>query len=292
MRVGIFETFYYGAFMTLHDDFAVYVRDLQNRICTEFERLDGGDTFERKPWEKDGTPQAGGSVLLGSGEMRVMRGKVFEKVGVNVSNVHGTFSEKFAAEIPGAAENGGKFRAIGISLVSHMHNPHVPTVHMNVRLIHTSKLWFGGGADLTPTLAYAEDTAHFHAMLKAACDGYEPTAYDAYKKWCDEYFLIKHWNEPRGVGGIFFDNLNSGNVARDFEFVRAVGDGFLPAYSPIVERRAALPHTPEEKEKQYAKRAKYTEFNLLYDRGTRFGFMTGGNPEAILMSLPPTARWP
>jgi coproporphyrinogen III oxidase len=261
--------------------------ELQQRIIHTLESLEPSATFTQTPWHKN--PE---DLLQGHGTMAVMRGDVFEKVGVNYSNVHGTFSEQFAGEIPGALENNGAFKACGVSLVAHPTNPFVPIVHMNVRHIETAKSWFGGGADLTPTFPFDEDTALFHHHMKQACDGYDPGAYPAYKKWCDEYFFIKHHNEPRGVGGIFFDDLNSGNFEKDFSFIQAVGQAFIETYPPLVQRRAGQSWTETDKEQQLLKRARYVEFNLLYDRGTRFGFMTGGNPEAILMSMPPTARWP
>jgi coproporphyrinogen III oxidase len=263
-----------------------YFGDLQARITAAFEHLEGGTVFERKAWNKPA-----GEAMQGGGTMALMRGRVFEKVGVNISTVNGTFSEKFRQEIPGAAENGGRFRATGISLVAHMANPHCPAVHMNLRRIETARGWFGGGADLTPTLEYADDTAHFHAALKAACDGYKPEAYQRFKAWCEAYFQLPHRGEARGVGGIFFDDLDSGDAATDFTFVRAVGEAFLPAFVPLVEARKDTPFTLEDRQKQLLKRGRYVEFNLLYDRGTRFGLMTSGNAEAILMSLPPEAAW-
>lgn len=259
--------------------------DLQDRICARFEALDGTAQFEKTAWKK---PE--GDNLQGGGEMRVMRGDVFEKVGVNFSCVHGQFSEKFAKEIPGAEED-PSFWASGVSLVAHMKNPLVPAVHMNVRRIQTSKGWFGGGADLTPTFIFDEDTKSFHQHLKTACDHYREGAYAEYKEWCDKYFFLPHRNETRGVGGIFFDYVNSGDVEADFAFVQAVGNRFLVAFAEIVERRKNMPWTDEQKEAQYIKRGRYAEFNLLYDRGTRFGLMTGGNTEAILMSMPPMAKW-
>lgn len=259
--------------------------NLRNKICEEFEKIeqDNGskETFERTKWSREGG---------GGGEMSIMRGKIFEKVGVNVSTVHGQLSDKFANEIPGAQEN-KEFWASGISLVAHMKSPHVPAVHMNTRYIITSQEWFGGGADLTPTIAYDEDTKHFHQTLKNACDKFNSEYYYKYKQWCDEYFFLPHRNEPRGIGGIFYDYLNSGNWENDFEFTKAVGQAFIDAYVPIVKRRATQNWTQEEKQKQLVKRGRYVEFNLLYDRGTRFGLMTNGNVEAILMSLPPEVQW-
>ncbi len=266
---------------------ASYFKDLQERITARFEQLDGHGAFDIKPWEK--TPE---DKLQGHGEMRVMRSEVFEKVGVNFSNVHGTFDEKFRAQIPGAEQSDGKFWASGVSLVAHMKNPMVPTVHMNVRRIETSWGWFGGGADLTPFFPFDEDTAYFHTCLKEACDGYQPDAYDKFKKWCDEYFHLHHRDEPRGVGGTFFDNLNSGDFDKDFAFVQATGEAFLKAFSEIVERRKDMDYTTDDKEHQLIRRGRYVEFNLLYDRGTKFGFESGGDPEAILMSMPPEVKWP
>jgi coproporphyrinogen III oxidase len=268
---------------------------LQARIIAAFEAEEVSHskaTFTLTPWEK--TP---GDKLQGGGIMALMRGGpdgVFEKVGVNFSNVHGVFDPAFAKEIPGALENGGAFKATGVSLVAHMANPFCPSVHMNVRRIETSKGWFGGGADLTPTFEFAEDTAHFHDTLKAACDTLSPTAYAEYKKWCDTYFMLPHRGEARGVGGIFFDYLETPSPAtleQNFAFVQAVGQAFIDGFVPLVARRKATPFTADDKHQQNLKRGRYAEFNLLYDRGTRFGLQTGGNTEAILMSLPPSAAW-
>jgi coproporphyrinogen III oxidase len=244
--------------------------------------------FVRAPWTRD-DPAGGASV--GGGVMSVMKGRVFEKVGVNISTVEGTFSEAFRKEIPGAAED-GRFWASGISLVAHMHSPLVPAAHMNTRHVATAKSWFGGGGDLTPAYPAAEDTEDFHAAFRQACDAHAVADYRRYKDWCDEYFFIKHRNEPRGVGGIFFDYLDSGDWDADFAFVQDVGRAFERAYTAIVRRSMNKEWTAAEKEHQLVRRGRYVEFNLLYDRGTRFGLMTGGNPEAILMSLPPEARWP
>jgi coproporphyrinogen III oxidase len=263
-----------------------YYHDLQKRIIQAFEELDGGGKFEHSDWTREP-----GHRLKGGGRMRVMRGKVFEKVGVNVSHVWGTASEQGAAQMPGAKESGGRFAACGISLVTHMANPFVPTVHMNLRCMATSKMWFGGGADLTPTFPFDEDTQDFHAALQGACDAYQPDAYAKYKKWCDEYFYLPHRREPRGVGGIFFDDLNSGNVDGDFAFQRSVGEAFLDIYPRIVARRKDMPFTEADRDKQLVKRGRYVEFNLVYDRGTKFGFATDANPEAYLMSMPPVVKW-
>jgi coproporphyrinogen III oxidase len=270
------------------DRAVAYFTDLQNRICTRFEQLDGTGTFVKTPWQKEP-----GDLMQGGGEMRVMRGgKVFEKVGVNFSCVHGRFSDEFAPNIPGASIDNPQFWASGVSLVAHMQSPLVPAVHMNVRRIATTKSWFGGGADLTPYYPFAEDTDSFHAHLKAACDGYRDGAYTEYKAWCDRYFFLPHRNEPRGVGGIFFDNLDSGNEEADFAFVQSVGEAFLTAYTQIVSRRKDLPWTAEQREHQLIRRGRYVEFNLLYDRGTLFGLKTNGNTDAILMSMPPEVKWP
>lgn len=271
---------------SLQKEAVAYFKDLQNRICSTFETLDGHATFTHTPWEKSPQDQ-----LKGQGEMRLMRSDVFEKVGVNFSEVYGEFSEKFSTEIPGTTPENKNFWASGISLVAHMKNPRVPAVHMNLRHIVTAeKAWFGGGADLTPSYEYPEDTALFHDHLKKACNTYSKTAYADYKKWCDEYFFLPHRGEMRGVGGIFFDYLQT-QPTETFSFVQHVGEAFLEAYAQIVARRKNEKFSQEDKKAQLQKRGRYAEFNLLYDRGTRFGLMTGGNTEAILMSLPPQATW-
>lgn len=268
---------------------------LRDTICAEFEAIedafDNSDSepgrFKRSKWARPTEDGKDG----GGGEMSVMHGRVFEKVGVNISSVSGEFSEQFRKEIQGAGDD-GQFWASGVSLVAHMCSPRVPAVHMNTRFIVTSKSWFGGGADLTPMKPVEEDTEAFHTGMRGACDRHECADYPRYKEWCDEYFYLKHRNEPRGVGGIFFDSLDSGDWDADFAFVRDVGTSFLETYSKIVRQRMNEPWTDAEREHQLVRRGRYVEFNLLFDRGTRFGIMTGGNPEAILMSLPPEAKWP
>jgi coproporphyrinogen III oxidase len=263
-----------------------YFRDLQSRICAAFESFEPESRFTSSCWQKPA-----GHRLLGGGESRLMRGEVFEKVGVNVSHVWGVLAKEAHAQVAGAEASGGRFTACGISLVAHMANPYVPTVHMNLRYLATSRAWFGGGSDLTPTFAFPEDTAEFHAALRRACDSYRTGAYDEYRAWCDRYFYLPHRHEPRGVGGIFFDDLVGADPRADFAFVRQVGEAFLEVYPQLVARRKDTPYDQAARDRLLVKRGRYVEFNLVYDRGTRFGFATDADPEAYLMSLPPLVRW-
>ncbi|MCW3836042.1 oxygen-dependent coproporphyrinogen oxidase [Sphingomonas canadensis] len=266
-----------------------WFESLRDQICAEFEAIEreaGSDAaFAYLPWDRtDPWGEPGGGGVRG-----VMKGKVFEKVGVNVSTVGGTFEGDFAKTIHGAGEN-PQFFATGISLVAHMANPHVPAVHMNTRFLCTTKRWFGGGADLNPPIAYAEDTEDFHAALKAACDRHDPGHYPRFKQWADDYFYIPHRKVHRGVGGIFYDHLEGGWEG-DFAFTRDVGRAFLEVFPRLVRRRMGMDFTPEDKHAQRVWRGRYAEFNLVYDRGTLFGLKTGGNIDAILMSLPPEVVW-
>jgi coproporphyrinogen III oxidase len=267
-----------------------WFESLRDRICATFEAIEreaGSDaSFSYTPWDRhdpDGTPGGGGVQGL-------MKGRVFEKVGVNVSTVGGRFEGEFGKTIHGAGDD-PRFFATGISLVAHMANPHVPAVHMNTRFLRTTRQWFGGGADLNPPLPKDGDTADFHARLKAACDAHDPGYYDRFRKWADDYFYIPHRGVHRGVGGIFYDHLE-GDFDRDFAFTRAVGEAFLDIYPQLVRRRMNDAWDAADREAQLVWRGRYAEFNLVYDRGTLFGLKTGGNIDAILMSLPPEAKWP
>ena len=272
-----------------------WFRELRDMLVAAIEAIErdhagpGADGIEAGRFQREAWERGGG----GGGEMSTLRGRVFEKAGVNISTVHGTFSEDFAKEIPGAdADADAHFWASGISLVMHPRSPHVPPVHMNTRHIVTTKSWFGGGADLNPITPDADDTATFHAALKATCDAHGADYHERFSKWCDEYFWLPHREEPRGVGGIFYDYLDSGDWDADFAFTRAVGRTLREVYPEIVRRHMGRAWTSEERDHQRFRRGRYVEFNLLYDRGTRFGLRTGGNPEAILMSLPPDVAWP
>ena len=278
---------------------ADWFQNLRDQICASFEQIEDDNEgpmagreagrFERKTWDR--TNQSDGAEG-GGGTMSIMRGgRVFEKVGVNISSVHGTFTEEFAKNIPGAEED-PSFFATGISLVAHMNSPKVPAVHMNTRFICTTKSWFGGGADLNAPLPDSYDTASFHSAFKECCDKHDPDYYQRYKEWCDRYFYIPHRNRARGEGGIFYDQLNTGDWEKDFAFTQDVGRTFNEIYPELIRRHMNESWTPEEREKQLEYRGYYAEFNLVYDRGTTFGLKTGGNVEAILMSLPPEAKWP
>ncbi|MEW4447372.1 oxygen-dependent coproporphyrinogen oxidase [Qipengyuania sp. JC766] len=271
-----------------------WFESLRDRICAEFESIEreaGSDAaFEYAPWdrEEDGNADPGGGVR------GLIKGKVFEKAGVNVSTVRGNFSQEFAGSIHGASADSPGFTATGISLVAHMANPHVPAVHMNTRFLTTGKAWFGGGADLNPPIPYEEDTQEFHARFRAACAAHNPTYYERFSKWAEDYFFIPHRGVARGVGGIFYDHLECDDEAafeRNFAFTKDVGDAFLDIFPKLVRRRMESSFTEADARTQLEWRGRYAEFNLVYDRGTLFGLKTGGNIDAILMSLPPRAVW-
>ena len=272
---------------------ADWFEKLRDNICGAFEIIESeaedsplshqpSGHFQRKNWTRDGG---------GGGQISVMHGRVFEKVGVNISVVHGQFSEDFKAQIPGAT-NDGQFWAGGISVVAHPQNPFVPAAHMNTRFVITSKAWFGGGGDLTPLKPAPKQVNTFHADLKACCERHDSDYYPKYKQWCDDYFHLKHRDEPRGAGGIFYDYQDSGDREADFSFTRDVGSSFTGSYVNIVRETMDKHFTAEDRHFQLVRRGRYVEFNLLYDRGTSFGLKTGGNIEAILMSLPPEVRGP
>ncbi|MDP3100711.1 MAG: oxygen-dependent coproporphyrinogen oxidase [Phenylobacterium sp.] len=270
---------------------------LRDRLVTEFERLEDeapadlypgeAGRFELKPWVRE----AGGGGVMG-----FLRGRFFEKCGLHISLVHGEFTPEMAASMPGAEED-RRFVATGVSLIAHMRNPRVPAVHMNTRFLATTRGWFGGGADLTPTVdtqrsQEADDAKAFHAALKAACDRHDPEWYPRYKARCDEYFYLPHRKEPRGIGGIFYDHHDSGDWERDFAFTRDVGEALLDVFPRIARHRMHEPWTEADRQEQLVRRGRYVEFNLLYDRGTMFGLKTGGNIESILSSMPPLTAWP
>lgn len=270
---------------------SAWFKQLRDQICTKFEAIETEyanihsltpSTFNFKPWDR---PEGGGGVI------GIMKGNVFEKVGVNISTVYGEFSPEFSKQIPGT-ENDPKFYATGISLVSHMRSPLVPAAHFNTRYICTTKEWFGGGGDLTQIFPNELESNKFHKAFKSCCDTYNSEYYDKFKKQCDDYFYLPHRKEPRGIGGIFYDYFNSGDFSQDLSFTQNVGRTFADVYDQIIREKMYQEWTPQQREEQLIKRGRYVEFNLLYDRGTKFGLMTGGNIEAILMSLPPEVKWP
>jgi coproporphyrinogen III oxidase len=277
---------------------ALWFTDLRDRLCRAFEGLEDqashrpgpAGRFHRHAWRRDDADASGADGDPGGGVMSILQGRVFEKVGVNISVVQGRFAADFARQIPGDGD--GRFWAAGISVVAHPCSPLVPAAHMNTRMIVTDRSWFGGGADLTPTFPVEEDTALFHGSLRQACEAHAVADYPRFRDWCDRYFFLPHRGEARGVGGIFFDDLASGDWEQDFAFVRAVGAAFLDVYPTLVSRHLQEAWTPQQRQAQLVKRGRYVEFNLLYDRGTLFGLKTGGNVEAVLMSLPPLVAWP
>ena len=274
-------------FETLRDRLTAALEAIEDEYASANPAQGQAGRFGRKPWRREGVPneEAGGGV------MGLLRGQVFEKAGVNVSTVFGEFSPEFRAQIPGAKDD-PCFWASGISVVIHPRSPLIPAAHMNTRHLRTTKSWFGGGADLTPIYPVDSDTRDFHAALQRACDAHGADYYARFKKWCDEYFFLKHRNETRGVGGIFYDYHDTGDFERDFAFTRAVGEAFVEIYPALVRRHLFEAWTEQQREYQLIRRGRYVEFNLIYDRGTLFGLKTGGNVEAILMSLPPEVKWP
>ena len=277
--------------LTQQKDMApAWFAQLRDHLCASYETLEDeadpsfgpAGRFCPAPWNRPGG---------GGGVMSVMKGgRVFEKVGVNISTVHGSFSPEFRANIPGAQET-GEFWASGISLVAHPRSPHVPAAHFNTRFLVTSQTWFGGGGDMTPVFPKDKETQMFHGAFEDACNRHDPAYYPKFKAWCDRYFYLPHRGETRGVGGIFYDNLNTGSFEADFAFTQDVGRAFAEVYPAIIRPAMSLPWTDQDRQAQLIKRGRYVEFNLLYDRGTLFGLKTDGNVEAILMSLPPLVAW-